>query len=461
MRKFLFFMLALLAWGSGAKAQDSWANHVAAAYDGGDGNSESPYLIASAEQLARMAARVNDGTGTGKSYVLTADIDASAYEWVPIGNGSNTFKGTLDGRGHTVTYKVTNGTGAYLGLFGCLSTEFSVKHLRVAGSLSSSSSDNSPTYVGGIAGQNNGTIEDCYSSVNVTASGSSAQLYVGGIAGYNTHTIKYCAVSGTVSGPGTNTGSIVGANSEQGTADNCMETTPDTPTEAQKTQAGQAYQDGYVVYAAGIDASRLPPSTLSITLNSIDKTNYFATFYTSYANYEVSEGITIYSGTVTNSGTTLELELRPLDGNVIPSCEAVILAGTTSSGTLTRTELAASHVSGINNLKGIDAEISTPEDAPVYVLGVIGDEVGFHLYTGTELPANKAYLQVQDGEALAAMRFSFGGQTTAISQPVSASAPSKTFYTLQGQRIDESQLQKGQIYIVYSDSGKGTKYIKR
>ncbi len=125
-----------------------WIFAAAENFAGGDGTEEHPYLIATAEQLAKLAYGYmgdNYEEYQGKYYKLTADIDLSARIWVPIANcarGQFTekyFSGVFDGNHHTIkglnnigmdiAYIVTmtndttplgaDGESTY-GLFGCV-----------------------------------------------------------------------------------------------------------------------------------------------------------------------------------------------------------------------------------------------------------------------------------------------------------------------------------------------------
>ena len=75
-------------------------------YAGGNGTPESPYIISNDIQLAKLALDVSNGQNTNKYYRITADIDLSKAIWTPIGSyvydTNKTFKGSLDGVGHTV-----------------------------------------------------------------------------------------------------------------------------------------------------------------------------------------------------------------------------------------------------------------------------------------------------------------------------------------------------------------------
>lgn len=468
MKKYLFFVFVLFCMNSGVKA-DGWNGAVAERYDGGMGTSDAPYVIASAEQLARLAQRTNSGLDDkSKCFILTADIDVSAQEWTAIGRASVAFVGTLDGRGHKVTFQIENGTGDCQGLFGVLGNGARVTNLLVAGSVSGSAD-----YMGGIAGINNATIEDCYSAVNVTMTASASfpsSSGIGCIAGKNTASVTYCSASGLVESNSytDHAGSIVGVNVDFGKTLDCHHTSEGELTNV----ADSAYNAGHGIYAAGLDSQWAPKESYDLKANTVDGIDYYTTFYTLYGNYEVGSGITIYSAVVTGEGST-ELELHALDGSIIPSGEAVVLVGGADALVekegkwtfpLSLTGDAASHMTGVNELKGYDVRTETPDYSFNYVLGAVEDVMGFYRYTGTYLPANKAYVQVDRVVSYpAALRMTFRGTTTSLA-PASVEEPSsdaETFYTLQGQRINASQIQRNHIYVVRSRFGDGRKYMKK
>lgn len=114
----------------GADAQETWNDHAAASFAGGDGSEANPYQIGTAEELAKLSKDVAAGEEyEGKYFKLTSNIDLSEHTWVPIGlyqwyeNGGTTnepFRGSLDGGGHTISnMKVDQRTDRYTGgLFG-------------------------------------------------------------------------------------------------------------------------------------------------------------------------------------------------------------------------------------------------------------------------------------------------------------------------------------------------------
>lgn len=66
-------------------------------------------------------------------------------------------------------------------------------------------------WVGGIAGQNYGTVENCSVKGMVTGAGAYSNN-IGGIVGQNNGTISGCSAEGTVTGNGSNVGGIAGIN---------------------------------------------------------------------------------------------------------------------------------------------------------------------------------------------------------------------------------------------------------
>ena len=130
---------------------------------------------------------------------LTADITLTG-EWTPIGTESQPYTGTFDGNGKTITgLKIDQSGTDNVGLIGRLGSggkvqDVTLTEVNVTGG----------TYVGGIAGQTDGTVENC--SVNGTVTG---QNQTGGIVGRNFSTISGCSAEGTVTG-NTNVGGISG-----------------------------------------------------------------------------------------------------------------------------------------------------------------------------------------------------------------------------------------------------------
>ena len=131
--------------------------------------------------------------------------------WTPIQG----YMGAFDGGGNTITgLTINKPTESSVGLFASIAEGGTVKNLTL---------DNvditAKSYVGAVAGQNDGTIENCSVSGNVTTgNGLNTDSYVGGITGKNQGTITACHSSAMVEGI-MYVGGITGKN--QGTITAC------------------------------------------------------------------------------------------------------------------------------------------------------------------------------------------------------------------------------------------------
>ena len=137
---------------------------LAAAEDPGYTVSEDgkTYNVTSADGLRNVAKLVNEEGNTDINITLDNDIDLSDIEWTPIGTESRPYTGNFDGGGHTITgLKIDKSGTDYVGLIGCLGSGGKVQNVTLT-NISVSGAN----CVGGIAGQNYGTVENC--SVNGT-----------------------------------------------------------------------------------------------------------------------------------------------------------------------------------------------------------------------------------------------------------------------------------------------------
>ena len=195
-------------------------------YDIDDDNSKDDvYEIGNAGQLFWFAGLVNgtlDGVKQNKlaNAVLTANItvnenllDSLQYDtegnvsngsdfitWTPIadwmGNRTTQYSGTFDGNNKTVSGLYFNGDSTCIGLFGSSESDGNIKNVGVVDSYFKGNDS-----VGGVCGNNAGTITNCYNAGNLTAIESSATI--GGICGYNNGgTIANCYNTGTVTATG-------------------------------------------------------------------------------------------------------------------------------------------------------------------------------------------------------------------------------------------------------------------
>lgn len=169
----------------------------------GDGSADSPYQIAGAADLMAFAEMVNGGD-SGICAELTANIDLTGEDWVPIGSSSGTpYSGTFDGKYFTVTLALEvpeECEYSAAGIFGCLSGA-TIRNLRSEGSITTAESTEGCQYAGGIAGYVDGssTIEYCRSNVSIEINNSEISG-VGGIVGYvfDEPTISHCANYGDI-----------------------------------------------------------------------------------------------------------------------------------------------------------------------------------------------------------------------------------------------------------------------
>ena len=164
--------------------------------------SDTEFSISTAAQLAGLAKLVNDGTNfSGKTIVLTADIDLNNQAWTPIGNGDScAFSGTFDGDQHIICgLNVKIKSGSYAGLFGYV-YDGTVENLTAEGSVESAGE----AYIAGIVGMLDGESEDpavknCVSRVAVSETVSDAELVgIGGIVGFSYGLISDCLNEGSV-----------------------------------------------------------------------------------------------------------------------------------------------------------------------------------------------------------------------------------------------------------------------
>ena len=179
---------------------------------------DGKYYISTAEQLKEFADKVNDDSGkyTDIDAELTADIDLNNQPWYPIGSDSRPYSGTFNGAGHTISGLYIDSNADYQGLFGYLSTDGdntgTVQNLTVSGDI------NGGMYVGGVVGNNEASVENCYNTGKVSGSGNS----VGGVVGNNHGSVENCYNTGEVSGSGNSVGGVVGNN--HGSVENCYNT---------------------------------------------------------------------------------------------------------------------------------------------------------------------------------------------------------------------------------------------
>ena len=157
--------------------------------------SNGSYTVTSADGLMNIAELVNGGK-TDINITLDKNIDLTGKDWTPIGaNVDNSYKGTFDGGGHTITGLTFTTNDEYAGLFGRLNRAGTVKNVVMEG-VQITSNQIYGGSIGGVVGFSLGTIENC--SVSGSVSGT---VYVGGVVGAQWGvSITGCSSSATVKG---------------------------------------------------------------------------------------------------------------------------------------------------------------------------------------------------------------------------------------------------------------------
>ena len=182
-----------------------------------DSNTKT-YTVYNADGLMNIAELVNGGK-TDINITLTADIDLTGKNWTPIGTDyDNSYKGTFDGGGHTITGLTFTTNDEYVGLFGWLNRAGTVKNVVMEG-VQITSNQIYGGSIGGVVGYSWGTIENC--SVSGSVSGT---VYVGGVVGAQWGgSITGCSSSATVKGT-VDVGGVAGQTNSSATLTACYAT---------------------------------------------------------------------------------------------------------------------------------------------------------------------------------------------------------------------------------------------
>ncbi len=186
------------------------------------------------------------------------------------------------------------------------------------------------------------------------------------------------------------------------------------------------------------------PATINLTANLADG-NYWTTFYCGDASYLIDEGenATAYTAEVSDDNVVLHSLNK-----YIPKNTPVVIKGEDN-------EISMSIVADpdlivpANALQGVDVATATSTlgEGTFYVLGKVGDNFGFHRYTGTTMPAQKAYLLLS-GSAAPSLSMTFGDEKTTGMRPTPDPSllDGGEWYDLSGRRLSEKPSTKG-LYI--------------
>ena len=193
-KTFVYKMKNATDWQAGGEY--TYTVSLAAAKDlGYTIESNGSYTVTSADGLMNVAELVNGGK-TDINITLDTDIDLTGKDWTPIGTSfDNSYTGTFDGGGHTITGLTITTKDQFVGLFGYLNRAGTVKNVVMEG-VQITSNQIYGGSIGGVVGYSWGTIENC--SVSGSVSGT---VYVGGVVGAQIGgSITGCSSSATVKG---------------------------------------------------------------------------------------------------------------------------------------------------------------------------------------------------------------------------------------------------------------------
>ena len=196
--------------------------------DQGIGTQEDPFKVYDIVTLNRI------GRGTGAysawnrtaHYILTNNITLPTVaegesNWTVIGSSaSRSFRGSFDGQGYTITNLTLSESNNYLGMFGYIGNGGVVKNLGLK-----NVNIDGWSFSGGVAGYNEGSISNCYSTGDIIG-----DLFVGGLVGINEGIISNCYSTCNVMG-NRYVGGVVGGWNEN-TVSNCIALNPSVLTRA-------------------------------------------------------------------------------------------------------------------------------------------------------------------------------------------------------------------------------------
>ena len=160
--------------------------------------------------------------------------------------------------------------------------------------------------------------------------------------------------------------------------------------------------------ATGVVPAAAQENKIDLTLKEADG-RYWGSFYRS-VGYQLPEGATAYT-----MDETHQLNRLGTDGRTIPANTAVVILSEKKSITLdytTDTEGATIH--GYNILQGSVDPVSLTDGkvggGTPYVLGMVEEELGLYKYTGSQIPAGKAYYVEGDVVYLSALTEDYTAQ---------------------------------------------------
>ena len=382
----------------------------------GDGTSGNPYIIADANDWYVFSNYikevVNHESLNTKYYRLALDFDNSNEPITEmIATDENyPFCGTLDGNGRTLHIALTASTEDGCAPFRYLKGA-TIKNLTVAGTATTSSKFGASIAVDNLDdGANITTITDCTSTVTIVSS-KEGDGTNGGFVGVNHGRLSFirCAFRGRMLGSTAEcNGGFVGWNDNDAkvlTFAHClfdpvwvtMSATSSKAFSRYGTKAPSIDQNSCFTFAGwGTDQGTRVYQVTAQRVTVSGEVKYVTTFFNGTQDLQLPAGALAY--TVKKNGDNLEFYRIGKESNVIPKGTAVVIIADKTSNdptmviALTRLDSTTLTVEdGTNDLQGSDAVVNNSSHDK-YVLGINGSTLGFYKYSGTSIPAGKAYM---------------------------------------------------------------------
>lgn len=416
--------------GDTSNVWDEWDGTANDAYNAeGEGTSESPYVIRTAEQWANLANASVTGIPDGLYFVLEANLDfkninTETSKLVPISPDGKKLLIYFDGKGHTIKGVNMEGTHDGTALFGDIwgdkdltkNMVSSIKNFVVAESTFKRENG----WISAVVGETSGPviIENVYVDKTVIietgAKGKAGGIvggcyYSSGGAAEYTVTINDCVFAGRIISAGEGNGGIVGyVNTKlDGSNDEVIHIAINRCLVTGQVQHDQAYSNGFVGFAGKADyqsGSGVKP-TVKIT-DSILASGAKGEYYKDYPFCESS------SVTLTNCYTVSAGE----NGAMYKSGENV---GTTGATVLTAGRDAITGTDAQTTIDGWvkrDGDVMIPagvvDFAPTFISDVTvkwevnGVIVSEETYAMGEMPTYKGETPSKPDEGIYAYVFS-------------------------------------------------------
>ena len=416
-----------------------------------DGSGE--YLIRSVADWDLFCSEVTSGTTfSGQTVKMTANVNGATT--MAGTNETNSFQGTFDGQSHTlnvnvtdaplrsvknanirnlvVTGSITNSENHIAGILRATYGDILIENCEVAASISGAK------YMGGFIGHSlsaNITLKGCVFSGTLSPTGSNNTGGFIGWGGNGAHTfiISDCLFNGTVTGSATSKFHPIGCysnptqqtrtitntyytispkNMDEDNDNNSFVKGLDANSKGKQAYASasdpgdmgdlvkdygllKAYVHGILFngkyYVAGTSISL-------VAANIFGESKYVGTFFNGTKDYQIIENAKAY--TMSLDGGNVVFHQIGEDGLVIPHQTAVVIVASESIIDLRSLNSTSVEPHEGNILRGSDTDVAVTagkvDGKTPYVLNISGSVLGFYKFTGSSIPAGKAYYLVTE-----------------------------------------------------------------